>query len=141
MRSVSQSAVHSHGYQTRFKSGIFKKKALFSTKYPLALVSCQEPIEPTCYTQATKNPHWRGAMASKVTALLKQGTWTLVPCSSTQNIVGYRWVYKIKRLSNGSIERYKARLIAKGCHQQPGIDFHDTFSPVTKFTTVSLFLL
>jgi hypothetical protein len=46
------------------------------------------------------------------------------------NVVGAKWVFRLKRKADGSIERYKAHLVAKGFHQQPGIDFGDTYSPV-----------
>lgn len=56
------------------------------------------------------------------------------------NLVGCKWVYRIKYNSDGSIERYKACLVAQGFHQQPGIDYHETFSPVVRPTTVRLVL-
>lgn len=56
------------------------------------------------------------------------------------NIVGNKWVYKIKWHANGSISRYKAQLAAKGFHQQLGIDFFDTFSHLVKPTTICLVL-
>lgn len=83
---------------------------------------------------------WRAAMAYEINALLKQETWTLVPRNTTQNIVGCRWAYKIKRRSDGSIDRYKDRLVAKGFHQKPGVAYHDTFNIVVKFTTIRLVL-
>ena len=63
-------------------------------------------------------------------ALLKNQTWSLVPPSPNQNIVGCKWVFHIKRNVDGSIECYKARLVAKGFHQQPGVDYDETYSPV-----------
>ena len=69
-------------------------------------------------------------MASEFEALQRQSTWSLVLASPHQNLIGCRWVFKLKRNSDGSIARYKARLVAKDFHQQPGIDYDETFNPV-----------
>jgi hypothetical protein len=63
-----------------------------------------------------------------------------VPPPPSQNVIGCRWVYKLKRNSNGSISRYKAHLVAKGFHQQARLDFDETFSPVVKPPTVRIVL-
>jgi len=128
---------------TRSKSGIVKPNpkyhANFSTRYPVphafsALVNTD--IEPTCYSQASRHPEWKQAMLDEYHALLQQGTWSLVSSSPSLNTVGCKWVFRIKRRSDGTIERYKARLVAKGFHQQSGVDYFDTFSPVVKPTTI-----
>jgi hypothetical protein len=79
-------------------------------------------------------------MASEFATLQRQHTWQLVPPSSDQNVVGCQWVYKIKRNSDGSVSRYKARLVTKGFQQQAGVDFAETFSPVVKPPTVRIIL-
>jgi len=60
--------------------------------------------------------------------------------SSSTNLVGCKWVFRIKRNSDGTVERYKARLVAKGFHQRPDIDYKETFSPVIKPTTIRIVL-
>lgn len=73
-------------------------------------------------------------------ALRRNKTWHLVPLVKGRNVIGCKWVYKIKRRSDEKIERYKAWLVAKGFKQRYGIDYEDTFSPVVKAATIRLVL-
>ncbi|KAJ0852435.1 putative RNA-directed DNA polymerase [Helianthus annuus] len=96
-------------------------------------------LEPTSHTQALKDQKWRAAMDCEFNALLQNATWELVPHTSTTPI-GCKWVYRIKRNPDGSIDKYKARFVAKGFHQQYGKDYFETFSPVTKPVTIRTIL-
>lgn len=79
-------------------------------------------------------------MTIEFDALLQNQTWDLVPFSSTYNLLGSKWVLKSKCQVDGSLERCKARLVAKRFHQQPGLDYMETFSPIVKLVTIYLIL-
>jgi hypothetical protein len=79
-------------------------------------------------------------MQDEITALHKNNTWHLVPPSKGNNLIDCKWVYKLKRKADGSIDRYKARLVAQGFKQRYGIDYEDTFSPVVKIAMIHLVL-
>lgn len=79
-------------------------------------------------------------MDEEFEAFQRQGTWVLLSPYPSWNVVACKWVYKLKRNSNGSISHDKARLLAKGFHQQYGVDFDETFSAVIKPPTVKIIL-
>ncbi|KAL5849926.1 hypothetical protein ACOSQ4_007939 [Xanthoceras sorbifolium] len=75
-------------------------------------------------------------MNEELFALHKTNTWDLVSLPTGKSTIGSRWVYKIKTKSDGSIERYKARLVANEFSQLYGMDYEETFAFVVKMTTV-----
>ena len=93
-----------------------------------------------CVSQAVKSVAWQISMSNEVTTLLCNGTKDFVPPLSSQNVVGCKWVFRIKRNPEVIISRYKAHLATKGFHQWLGVDFHDTFSPIFKPATVRIVL-
>jgi hypothetical protein len=70
--------------------------------------------EPVSVEEAFQDERWVQAMNSEYQALIKNKTWHLVPPPARKNIIGCKWVFKIKQKADGSIDRYKGRLVAKG---------------------------
>src|SRR5436190_4783393 len=81
-------------------------------------------------------------MKEEIKALEKNNTFTIVPQPSNQQVIDCKWVYRVKELSDGTIERYKARLVAKDFAQQPGYDFNidELFAPVIRYEFLRLLL-
>lgn len=77
-------------------------------------------------------------MNVELQALRNNSTWDLVPRPSNLNVVGSKWVFRTKCKSDGSINRYKAHLIAQGFTQVPRLDYSHTCSPVIKASIVYL---
>ena len=76
------------------------------------------------------------AMQEEYKSLMANGTWELSPVSHNRTPIGCKWVFRAKRDGTGHVVRYKARLVVKGFAQVYGVDFHETFAPVAKFTTI-----
>lgn len=89
-------------------------------------------LQSSCKTSTLEKCHdWR---------VLHNNTWELVPKTPLHNLVGCKWVFKVKYNSDGFISCYKARLVAKGYNQMHDYDYNETFSPVAKATTIKLLL-
>lgn len=140
--STAPLITNAHNMLTRGKSGIFKPKMFSATAHPISpdIPTKSLPLTHTSFTQAYKDPKWRKSLVTEHTTLKDAGTWTLEAPSPNQNVVGCKWVFRVKQNADGTIENLKSRLVAKGFHQQEGLDYNETFSPVAKPTTIRLLL-
>ena len=86
------------------------------------------------------HPGWRSVMIEEMDALNGNDTWNLIRLPTGKKAIGWRWVFVIKVNPDGSVAQLKARLVAKGYAQTYGVDYFDTFSPITKMTYVRLFI-
>lgn len=106
-----------HSLVTRSKSSIFKLRVHSHLYYVLdspILHSLLALTEPKCYKTASRDTCWITTMEDELRTLTFTSTWELVPRPSQLNVVGSKWVIKIKYFSNSFVDRFKARLVAKG---------------------------
>ncbi|KAK1423986.1 hypothetical protein QVD17_19297 [Tagetes erecta] len=98
---------------------------------------------PQTYREAvnsTEGPQWREAIKSEIDSILQNHTWELVDLPPGCKPLGYKWVFKKKPKPDGITKEYKARLVIKGYNQREGLDYFDTYSPVTRITSIRLVL-
>ena len=90
--------------------------------------------DPTSFEEAMRSAHsskWLEAMEDEMKSMKTNGVWDLETIPKGTKIVGCKWVYKTKHDSKGNIERFKVRLVTKGFTQREGIDYNETFCPVS----------
>ena len=118
---------------------------VFSAEHDHVILDGIEDLndDPQSLTEAQSRsdwPLWQEAMDQELAALDRAGTWRTVERLPDMNVVGCKWVFRIKRRADGSIDRYKARLVARGFTQVYGLDYYQTYSPVARLTSIRLLL-
>lgn len=106
------------------------------------VIESAEGLTPT-YEEAQKRsdwPKWKEAIRKELDSLEKMGTWRLVKRPPDTNIVDSKWVLKIKKNAAGEVDKYKARLVARGFTQIYGVDYYETYAPVARLTSFRLLL-
>ena len=77
---------------------------------------------------SSERPLWKEAIKSEVDSILQNHTWELVDLPPGCKLLGSKWIFKRKMKADGSIDKYKARLVIKGYRQWEGLDYFDTYS-------------
>ncbi|KAJ4740894.1 Transposon Ty1-H Gag-Pol polyprotein [Rhynchospora pubera] len=103
----------------------------------LCLLGTEEPAD---FQEASKEESWRCAMQDELDSIHNNNTWSLVDRPTDQKVIGLKWIYKVKKDSDGKVIKHKARLVAKGYVQKQGIDFDEVFAPVARIETVRLLI-
>ena len=75
-------------------------------------------------------------MIEEYQSIMKNDVWDIVPRPEGKSVVTSKWIYKIKHVADGSIEKYKARFVARGFSQKEGIDQEETFAPIARYTSI-----
>jgi len=131
-----------HQHPMVFHPRLLKIALLTASTTSFAAPNCRLLSSPACkpltFSNADRYEACYGAMRDEIQALRSNNTWSLVHFIPSMNVIGCRWVYKIKHHVDGSVERYKTCLVARGFTQHEGIDYSETFSPIVKHATVIL---
>ncbi|KAI0502330.1 hypothetical protein KFK09_017278 [Dendrobium nobile] len=128
-----------HHMTTRSKIGSLKPTRRLNLLHQLT--QHEQQAAPTSYSEAIKKLEWHQEMAEEFTALQQQGTWYLIPPPSNASILGCKWTFRKKFNSDGTVARFKARLVAQGNRQEQGLDYEETFSPVAKLPTIHVLFI
>jgi hypothetical protein len=94
--------------------------------------------DPQSYGEAAGNQFSESTMQEEYNSLLENQTWDLVSFPSGRKIFRCRWVYRTKSATDGQINRYKSKLVAKSFQQVHGVDYDETFTPVAKMDSICL---
>ncbi len=81
---------------------------------------------------------WRDSMQKEIDSLRVNNTWSLEELPKGEKLIGCKWVFSVKRDHLGKVERFKSRLVAKGCAQRFGINYNETFSPVARYSSIRM---
>ncbi|GJW23251.1 retrovirus-related pol polyprotein from transposon TNT 1-94 [Tanacetum coccineum] len=114
---------------------LFKYLGRWTKDHPIANV-----IEPKNFKQAMTKPSWIDSMQEEIHEFERLEVWELVPCLDKVFLIKLKWIYKVKTDESGGVLKNKARLVAQGFRQEEGIDFEESFAPVSRIEAIRIFV-
>ena len=111
-----------------------------SPSFKAFTISLDSVAIPRNVYQALQDENWKMAIIEEMAALEKNGTWEIMDLPEGKKAVGSKWVFTLKYKSDGSLERYKVRLVAQGFTQIQGLDYEEMYAPVAKLNSIWILL-
>ena len=102
----------------------------------VALMRSISDAEPSSFEEEDKLQVWKDAMLEEYRSIIKNNVWDIVPKTKDKSMVSSKWIYKIKHAADGSVENFKAIFVARGFTQKEGIEYEETFAPISRYTSI-----
>jgi hypothetical protein len=96
--------------------------------------------KPSTFEEASKHQVLKDAMIEEYDSILKNDVWVVVPRPRGKSMVTSKWIYKIKHTADDSVEKFKARFVARGFSQKEGIDYDEIFAHVVRYTSIMIII-
>jgi len=96
--------------------------------------------KPSSFEEAMEDPAWVDAMVEDYDSIVRNSAWEIFPRLEGKSVVGSIWIYKVNKTADESVEKYKARFVARGFSQIEGIDYEETFAPVARYSSIQTIL-
>ena len=91
---------------------------------------------PGSAAEAPADPNWKAAMQREYDSLMTNEVWSLVSRPMERQPITVKWHFAVKVNEDGKVTKYKARFVARGFTQTPGLDYHETYSPTVRLSTL-----
>ena len=102
----------------------------------MAMMSESVEVDPSSFEEVVQQPVWVDAMVEEYDSIIKNSVWEVVSRLADKSVVSSRWLYKVKQAVDGSVEKHKARFVARGFSQVEGINYDETFAPVARYSSI-----
>jgi hypothetical protein len=118
------------------------ERTMRQVKKPKPFSSCMDLMcdllekNPTFFEEAIQKKEWADALTKEYQSIINNYVWEIVPRPKSKDVVSSKWLFKIKHVVDGSLEKYKARFVARGFSQKEGIDYEETFFHVALYTSI-----